>query len=148
MQSDMFRERKGAVGGAACVWCMCGVFTASSESEPGHRRNEDYVQIFDSVEHRTQRRNLFRNKVVRSVYHLAQHVPSPPPPFPCLTASASVSSSCLNFVLVLPKRSRTKVVPTGMQSATSAALSALHDFLPRTQLFCVKSFTRCPVCLS
>ena len=56
------------------------IFTTPSESEPGHRRNEYFVQIFDRVEHRTKCCDLFRNETVRSVDNIAQHVPSLPPP--------------------------------------------------------------------
>ena len=72
--SDMFSECERAVQWAACVWCMRSVFAASSESEPGHRWNEGYVQIFDRVEHRTQfyikkRKNSKTHKNVKPVDH-------------------------------------------------------------------------------
>ena len=76
--------------------------------------------------------------------HLTQHVP-PSPPAPFFTAKAKVSSSCLNFVLVLPSRSSTTMVSNGMRSALSVTPSNSQDFLPRTQLFSVRSFTCYPL---
>ena len=142
----MLSECESAVCGQSRVRCMARVLTAAAKGEAGDRREEDFVVVFDRVKDRPQSAHLFRNETIRGVNNLAQHGPTPPPPF--LIASARVSSSCLNLVLVLPNRSSTTVVSADMQSAKSAAAKASQDFLPSTQLFCVRSLTRYPVCLS